>query len=312
MICWKPILSFRVATVHILLLLVVSFSSLSLSSLKSINITFAAGLEQLQQDKNEKNQQYHHHYHYQQQQQQQLPPQQLYRQYNRELKLKEKEKDKEEMREREVVAADDDDDDDDEVIRLLFIGDSIDRLMVEDWCSLVNGTIFKENTISPLTTPPPRPPSHRSSQLSQLSQPQPLQSQPLQPQLQLQHNVHSVFKVYGRKRKSWEIRLCQSLQHNVRITFLANKFGVKPHPPWHSPIATMSGMEEAFLSSTSATRTSATSGNSSTTTSRSNSMRPTTSTEGGTAETRPQHFTVKSLFDFALAPALEPLSRIAG
>jgi hypothetical protein len=128
-------------------------------------------------------------------------------------------------------------------VRILFIGDSLDRYLVQDWCSHNNGTIFMENSMSTPST---------STQST---------------------TVHEIFKVFGRRRRSWEVRLCDSKRNDVVLTAVANKFGVKPSPPWHSPIATMSGMEH---------------------------------------ELNVTSFDVDSLFRFAILPALRPLEIISG
>ena len=45
------------------------------------------------------------------------------------------------------------------------------------------------------------------------------------------------------RRKSWEVRTCECSSRRVALSFLFNKFGVKPERPWHTPISTMAGAE---------------------------------------------------------------------
>lgn len=100
-------------------------------------------------------------------------------------------------------------------LTLLIIGDSVDRYMVEDWCKhRSRGYLHTERTKQPLL-------------------------------FYAKTSLHEVLKPQGMRRKSWEVRICEHVAPNgsMSVVFIANKFGVKPQPPWHSPIATMSGFE---------------------------------------------------------------------
>lgn len=97
--------------------------------------------------------------------------------------------------------------------KVIIIGDSVDRIMVEEWCLHYNGNLFKD--IGSAVT------NHSSSSTLQLA-----------------------VDRYRRRLVSWEIRVCELWQRNVYVTMISNKFGVKPNPPWHMPIRTMSGLEK--------------------------------------------------------------------
>jgi hypothetical protein len=99
---------------------------------------------------------------------------------------------------------------------LLILGDSVDRYMVKDWCQK-SGNILTER-------------SHERSNAS---------ISPL--------TVHELLKPYGMRRKSWDIWICESCTEKKIVATIANKFGVKAYPPWHMPIATMSGLDHEVL-----------------------------------------------------------------
>ncbi len=108
-------------------------------------------------------------------------------------------------------------DSDSSYLRLLVIGDSVDRYMVDNWCKAVDGNLHTE--ISWSTT------NHSNSA-----------------------TIHEIFHPYKSRHRSWEIRVCEDWRRKVYVSTIANKFGVKPFPPWHMPIRTMSGLETILTS----------------------------------------------------------------
>src|SRR5687767_7475922 len=79
-------------------------------------------------------------------------------------------------------------------LRLLIIGDSVDRLLVNDWCSAYNANIHLETS--------PHPTNHSS------------------------HTVHKVFEPFNKRLRSWEIRICENYHSNIYVSMIANKHGV--------------------------------------------------------------------------------------
>lgn len=110
--------------------------------------------------------------------------------------------------------------------RLLLIGDSVDRYLVIDWCSA--GAAAGQ---CKLFTEASREATNASSPAT----------------------VWDLMKVHGRRRKAYEIRVCECWQKRVMVTYVANKFGVKANGPWHSPIATMAGAETELAASSNKT-----------------------------------------------------------
>lgn len=102
-------------------------------------------------------------------------------------------------------------------VSLLMIGDSCDRIGIEDWCRFNRGTLLLEKDLQGTNYTIPR-------------------------------TVHSIFKVFGRRRISWEIRVCECNHRRIYLTFLANKHGVKPFSPWFAPIRTTAGIESVLSS----------------------------------------------------------------
>lgn len=100
---------------------------------------------------------------------------------------------------------------------LLVLGDSVDRYMVKDWCKHKLGHILTER-------------SHERSNASLNTD-----------------TVHELLKPYGMRRKSWDVWICEDFKDKKLVTTLSNKFGVKPTPPWHQPIATMGGLDHTVL-----------------------------------------------------------------
>ena len=115
-----------------------------------------------------------------------------------------------------------------EVIRILIIGDANDNLAVQDWCKSVPTRTLLTDKIWTRTS--------YSSHKKYLGE---------------------YLKPYGKRRKSWEVRLCESpgsfiespgpslpIEHpTVLVASLMNKFGVKTSPPFMQPIATLAGLD---------------------------------------------------------------------
>lgn len=91
-------------------------------------------------------------------------------------------------------------------IRLLIIGDSVDRYMVEDWCSNYQGVIMSERSFT-------------APNLTKTTQ--------------ALTTVHQELKKFGMRRKAWDIRICDSSEKKIIIATIHNKFGVKPVGPWY-------------------------------------------------------------------------------
>ncbi len=119
------------------------------------------------------------------------------------------------------------------ILRILIIGDANDNLAVQDWCKAdpqralhTDRTWWKRTTFSAS-----------------------------------KKYLAEYLKPYDKRKKSWEVRLCESLgayveglglvkqtrssQHGtpVLIASMMNKFGVKSSPPFSRPVATLSGLD---------------------------------------------------------------------
>lgn len=96
-------------------------------------------------------------------------------------------------------------------IRIVLIGDSVERCAVEDWCRKYNGTLMND---------------YASLDFIDSSM-----------------TLDKLLKPYNQRRKAWEIRLCDaSLSKNIIMATVCNKFGVKPQPPWHRPLMTSASL----------------------------------------------------------------------
>ena len=130
-------------------------------------------------------------------------------------------------------------------VSLFMIGDSCDRIGIEDWCRYNHGTMLLEKDLQGT--------NHTASL-----------------------TVHSIFKAFGRRRLSWEIRVCECHERKIYLTFLANKHGVKPFSPWFAPIRTTAGIESVL------------------------------------STFHPHNGTLEELFHVALSPAIIPLQKCIG
>ena len=112
-----------------------------------------------------------------------------------------------------------------DVLRLLIIGDSVDRYAIEDWCAKSNNNSYLFTERSSLAT------------------------------LASSNTVQDLLKPFGQRRKAWEIRVCErqilSTGRVIYVAFLFNKLGVKPRPFWHTPLATMGGLARYDFHNTS-------------------------------------------------------------
>jgi hypothetical protein len=97
-------------------------------------------------------------------------------------------------------------------LRVLFIGDSIDRYLLHDWCHATNG----HDCQSVDEAGPAMKPFYCTTNASH---PTPLYN--------LFHNSKKAF--------SWEISVCDNLKQNITLGILFNKQGVSPYPPWFHP-----------------------------------------------------------------------------
>ena len=120
------------------------------------------------------------------------------------------------------------------ILRILVIGDENDNLALQDWCKAdpqralhTDKSWWKRTTFSAS-----------------------------------KKYLTEYMKPYGKRRKSWEVRLCESLGATayvdglvsekmssrkggtpVLIASMMNKFGVKTAPPFNKPVATLSGLD---------------------------------------------------------------------
>ncbi len=99
--------------------------------------------------------------------------------------------------------------------RILIIGDSCDRYAVSDWCDRCGFPALKERDIIP----------------NNFTQNQ---------------TYFSIFQPYGARRRGWEVRTCECARESVVLSFLFQKFGVKPQGPWHFPLQTSAGLEDVL------------------------------------------------------------------
>jgi hypothetical protein len=99
------------------------------------------------------------------------------------------------------------------MLRILSIGDSLDRFLLQDWCE---GTkppgelclIHQHNdTDSPI-------PTNCSTSLSYPA------------------SLYSHFEGFPRVQP-WDVAICENFHQNVALGFLFNTQAVSPYPPWH-------------------------------------------------------------------------------
>jgi hypothetical protein len=102
-----------------------------------------------------------------------------------------------------------------EYLRLLVIGDSVDRYMIQDWCKYNNGHMHFEAS------------NYKTNHTNGLT-------------------VREIFEPHKSRFRSWEIRVCENYERRIYVSMVSNKFGVKPFPPWHMPLRTESGLESIF------------------------------------------------------------------
>jgi hypothetical protein len=97
-------------------------------------------------------------------------------------------------------------------LRILSLGDSIDRNLLLDWCDWKKGRLCQAVAGKAGVFRP-------TSCASDRSHPIPL------------------YDLFPRKilLSSWEISICDDHDSNVTLGLLFNKQGVSPYPPWHHP-----------------------------------------------------------------------------
>ena len=105
-------------------------------------------------------------------------------------------------------------------LRVLFIGDSIDRYALEDWCE---GR------------------GHHCKALNQMGlyswKPTSCSTKALGPDTTL----NSLFN-HTKRINSWSIAVCDDITHNITLGFLFNMQGVSPYRPWFDPAKSCQGM----------------------------------------------------------------------
>ena len=93
-------------------------------------------------------------------------------------------------------------------LRVMVIGDSVDRYMVSDWCVENNGILYTDKTMNKFTA------------LNELMSP------------------------HSRRFKSWEFRTCIALSRGINISYVFNRIGVRTREPFYMPITTVAGLNE--------------------------------------------------------------------
>ena len=111
-------------------------------------------------------------------------------------------------------------------LRVVVIGDSVDRFMVEDWCVRHGGRLITQadtrvdNATDPVVS-----------------------------------FLHHRFKENGARHNAWEFRVCHCAEYRVNVSFVMNKCGVRTNPPYWTPIRTMAGVEKELKNSKSVRQT---------------------------------------------------------
>ena len=93
-------------------------------------------------------------------------------------------------------------------LRVMVIGDSVDRYMVSDWCLENGGILYTDKTMNTFPA------------LNQLMSP------------------------LSRRFKSWEFRTCISLSRGINISYVFNRIGVRTQEPFYMPLTTVAGLNE--------------------------------------------------------------------
>jgi hypothetical protein len=105
-------------------------------------------------------------------------------------------------------------------LRILMVGDSVDRYAVHDWCLTKNGSFCKTHTENGWIWIP-------TNCTTIGSYPDPL---------------YDLFKQSVRVY-SWGVSVCDVLSENISLGFLFNMQGVSPNPPWFDPRKSHLGLE---------------------------------------------------------------------
>jgi hypothetical protein len=111
-------------------------------------------------------------------------------------------------------------------LRILIVGDSIDRYYIDDWCRRRHQSLLTDQTIFSLTN--------------------------------ISDRTLALREVLGedrRRYRAWEIRICYAPTYNINVTYVFNKCGVGTSGPFHMPIMTMGGIEKSLMKSTSVEET---------------------------------------------------------
>jgi hypothetical protein len=109
-------------------------------------------------------------------------------------------------------------------LRILSIGDSIDRYLLHDWCEETGGKYCRSYDENGWIWKPTNCTSHGSH-------PTP---------------VFDLFK-HTMRVYSWEIAICDNLAMNISLGFLFNMQGVSPYPPWFNQQKSHFGIESYKL-----------------------------------------------------------------
>lgn len=114
-------------------------------------------------------------------------------------------------------------------LRLMIIGDSVDRMMVEDWCSSRNTTVITDKNIET---------SHTTAKYNE--------------------TIAFLKQRFARSHhrfNAWEFRVCYAHHADVNISFVMNKCGVQVKGPFWMPLRTMQGIESQLQDSESVATT---------------------------------------------------------
>ena len=114
-----------------------------------------------------------------------------------------------------------------ESLRVVVIGDSVDRYMVEAWCVANNGTLVTEANLRTDF-------SENNGTLAFL-----------------RHR----FRDLTFRHNAWEFRVCQAPLMRTNVSFVMNKCGVSTNGPFWTPIRTTKGIETELETSKSVKET---------------------------------------------------------
>jgi len=125
-------------------------------------------------------------------------------------------------------------------LRIVIIGDSVDRYMVEDWCghSITNGNLYSDRCL-----------------WDEEFMEKPF-CKKLQSFFEAEGIAPGIFPPLKKRFRAWEFRICDALEtRGIILSYVFNKCGTGSNGPFWMPVQTLGGIEDKVVESRSVKQT---------------------------------------------------------